>query len=102
MDYQRRYPALVNTEKETGISAAVAGEILGANKVETNPEPLMGSEDFAYMLQEKPGCYIWLGNGAEGERHGCMVHNPHYDFNDDIAVTGASYWARLAETLLPR
>ena len=61
----------------------------------------MGSEDFAYMLREKPGCYIWLGNGAEGGPGGCAVHNPHYDFNDDISVIGASYWATLAETILP-
>ena len=60
----------------------------------------MGSEDFAFMLQEKPGCYILIGNGsAEG---GCLLHNPHYDFNDDILPLGASYWARIAESALPR
>ena len=62
----------------------------------------MGSEDFAYMLQEKPGCYVWLGNGMEGGPGGCSVHNPHYDFNDEIAVVGASYWATLVEQTLPR
>jgi hippurate hydrolase len=58
----------------------------------------MGAEDFSFMLLEKPGCYVWLGNGlGEG---GCMLHNPHYDFNDEVLVLGASYWARLAEHLL--
>jgi metal-dependent amidase/aminoacylase/carboxypeptidase family protein len=58
----------------------------------------MGAEDFAYMLEEKPGCYVWIGNGlGEG---GCTLHSPHYDFNDDILTLGASYWVRLAEHLL--
>ena len=67
----------------------------------TDAPPLMGSEDFAYMLEAKPGCYIWLGNGVEGGPGGCFVHNPRYDFNDEAAVVGASYWARLVETALP-
>ena len=58
--------------------------------------PSMGAEDFAFMLEQKPGCYIWLGNG-EG---GCSLHSSSYDFNDDILVVGASYWARLAERAL--
>jgi hippurate hydrolase len=58
----------------------------------------MGAEDFAYMLREKPGCYVWIGNGlAEG---GCMLHNPRYDFNDDILTLGSGYWVKLVETLL--
>ena len=101
MRYERRYPALVNTQKETDIAAEVAGKVLDASNVDASPDPVMGSEDFAYMLQEKPGCYIWLGNGAEGGPGGCAVHNPLYDFNDDISVVGASYWATLAETVLP-
>ena len=100
--YERRYPALVNTVAETDIAAAVAREVVGEDKVEVGAEALMGSEDFAYMLQEKPGCYIWLGNGTEGGPGGCAVHNPHYDFNDEIAVVGASYWAKLVEHTLPR
>jgi hippurate hydrolase len=59
----------------------------------------MGSEDFAFLLREKPGCYIWLGNGPTDG--GCLLHNPHYDFNDDILTVGASYWARLVESALP-
>ena len=100
--YERRYPAVVNTGAETEIAAGIAVEIVGDKNVQVGAPPLMGSEDFAYMLQEKPGCYIWLGNGVEGGPGGCSVHNPHYDFNDEIAVLGASYWARLVENTLPR
>lgn len=102
MRYERRYPAVVNTSLETDIAAEVAAEVVGETNVEVGAPPLMGSEDFAYMLQEKPGCYIWLGNGADGQPGGCSVHNPHYDFNDDISVIGASYWAKLVETTMPR
>jgi hippurate hydrolase len=100
--YERRYPALVNTEAETDIAAAAAARVVGEDKVMLGADPLMGSEDFAYMLQERPGCYVWLGNGTEGGPGGCAVHNPRYDFNDDIAVIGASYWATLVEQELPR
>ena len=100
--YERRYPALVNSEAETAVAAAAAARVVGEDKVMKGADPLMGSEDFAYMLQAKPGCYVWLGNGTEGGPGGCAVHNPHYDFNDDIAVVGASYWAILVEQQLPR
>jgi hippurate hydrolase len=53
------------------------------------------------MLQEKPGCYVFLGNGMDGGPGGCSIHNVNYDFNDEVAITGSSYWARLVETLLP-
>ncbi|WP_282607313.1 M20 aminoacylase family protein [Pelagibius sp. Alg239-R121] len=102
MRYERRYPAVVNTSLETDIAAEVAAQVVGDNNVEVGMPPLMGSEDFAYMLQKKPGCYIWLGNGADGQPGGCSVHNPLYDFNDEISVIGASYWAKLVETTLPR
>jgi hippurate hydrolase len=100
--YERRYPALVNSAAETGIAAAVAARVVGEDKVTVGADPLMGSEDFAYMLQARPGCYVWLGNGTEGGPGGCAVHNPRYDFNDEIAVIGASYWATLVEQQLPR
>ncbi|MCH9011526.1 MAG: amidohydrolase [Proteobacteria bacterium] len=100
--YERRYPALVNTERETGIAAGVAAQVVGEDKVALGAPPLMGSEDFAYMLESRPGCYIWLGNGEAGGPGGCNVHNPRYDFNDEISVIGASYWAKLVETTLPR
>ena len=100
--YETRYPALVNSEKESRFAATVAAEVVGAERVEADAEPLMGSEDFAFMLQERPGCYIWLGNGDKGGPGGCAVHNPHYDFNDEAAIVGASYWATLVEKALPR
>ncbi|MFQ5774918.1 MAG: M20 aminoacylase family protein [Kiloniellaceae bacterium] len=100
--YERRYPTLVNTERETGIAAEVAAQVVGEPNVKLGAPPLMGSEDFAYMLETRPGCYIWLGNGTEGGPGGCAVHNPRYDFNDEIALIGASYWAKLVETTLPK
>ena len=96
--YERRYPPTVNTEAETDLAARVAAEVVGAEKVDRGPTPTMGSEDFAFMLQEKPGCYSWVGNGsADGDRR---LHSPHYEFNDEALPIGASYWARLAETAL--
>ena len=99
--YEKRYPAVVNSAAATTIAAAAAAHIVGAENVRTDAEASMASEDFAFMLRERPGCYIWLGNGGEGERGGCAVHNPHYDFNDDVLTLGASYWARLVESALP-
>jgi hippurate hydrolase len=61
---------------------------------------LMGSEDFSFMLQQLPGCYLLIGNGNEAGAHGCMVHNPGYDFNDALIETGATFWVRLAERFL--
>jgi hippurate hydrolase len=98
MMYQRRYPPTVNEAQATMAAARAASDVSGPKKIITNPTPSMGSEDFAFMLNEKPGCYVWIGNGfVEG---GCMLHNSNYDFNDDILTIGASYWARLVETEL--
>jgi hippurate hydrolase len=98
VSYERRYPATVNHARETETAAAVAADVVGAGNVERNPTPSMGAEDFAFLLNEKPGCYVWLGNGpTDGER---TLHNPHYDFNDAILPLGASYWARLVERVL--
>lgn len=97
--YERRYPATVNTSIETGWAAETAADIVGEQNVHTDPPPCMGSEDFAYMLNERPGCYIWAGNGPAD--NGRMLHNAKYDFNDDLTPVGASYWARLVERLLP-
>ncbi|MEM6581664.1 MAG: M20 aminoacylase family protein [Pseudomonadota bacterium] len=96
--YDRRYPPLINSNEETAFAGRVAAEIVGAKHVDMAFTPVMGSEDFAYMLQEKPGALIWIGNG-DGEGS-CMVHNPGYDFNDEILTIGASWWVRLAETAL--
>jgi hippurate hydrolase len=97
--YERRYPPTVNSAIEAHLAGSVATELVGADSVNLNPKPAMGSEDFAYMLQEKPGAYIWIGNG-DGEGS-CMVHNPNYDFNDEILPIGATWWVKLAETSLP-
>ncbi|NQV22115.1 MAG: amidohydrolase [Rhodospirillales bacterium] len=98
-DYRRGYPPTINTEEEVAAAAAAAIDVAGAGNVDTDTPPLMGSEDFAFMLQERPGSYIFIGNGnREGT---CMVHNPGYDFNDEIIIAGVSYWTRLVERGLP-
>ncbi len=98
LEYERRYPATVNTAEEVSISEKVAQKISGSDMVHTSPTPSMGSEDFAFMLQERPGSYIWIGNGdVEGS---CMLHNPGYDFNDEILPIGATYWVNMAEEIL--
>jgi hippurate hydrolase len=98
IDYQRRYPPTINDAAEADFAASVMAGVVGADKVFRNKNPKMASEDFAYMLNEKPGAYVWLGNGpGEG---GCLLHNPSYDFNDDALTIGASYWSRLVETRL--
>ncbi len=99
LTYERRYPPTINSEIEADIAAEVATEVAGAQRVNLNPTPSMGSEDFSFMLQEKPGAYIWIGNG-DGEGS-CMVHNPGYDFNDEILPIGATYWTKIVEKLLP-
>jgi amidohydrolase len=95
--YERRYPPTVNAARETEICASVLERMAGAQNVVRVP-PVMGSEDFAFMLQAKAGCYVFVGNGPGAG--GCMLHNPHYDFNDEILPLGASYWANLVEHLL--
>ncbi|HEX2117194.1 MAG TPA: M20 aminoacylase family protein [Alphaproteobacteria bacterium] len=100
MRYEYGYPPLVNDEKQTQWAVQIAGEIVGPDNVNPSYEPTMGGEDFAFMLQAKPGAYIFIGNGS-GEG-GCYLHNPHYDFNDEALPLGASYWARLVERTLPK
>ncbi|WP_250455950.1 M20 aminoacylase family protein [Caballeronia sp. ATUFL_M2_KS44] len=99
IDYELGYPVLVNHAEPTAFATQVATTMLGAQRVDPAAAPLMGSEDFAFMLEACPGSYAWIGNGV-GSKGGCMVHNPGYDFNDDILATGASYWVRLAEAWL--
>ena len=93
--YERRYPATINTRDETRHAAMIASEVAG-DSIIREVSPSMGSEDFAFMLQNRPGSYIWLG---AGETHP-NLHSPHYDFNDEILPIGASYWARLVEETL--
>jgi len=102
-EFERSYPATVNNSEQTAIALEVMRELVGSDKVDANVEPAMGAEDFAFMLIEVPGCYVFIGNGASDgvhrdHGHGigpCMLHNPSYDFNDAILTTGVSYWARL-------
>ena len=95
------YPATINSEPEARIAAAAAAKVVGEENVVWAPDPTMAAEDFGYMLKERPGAYIWLGHGGH-LGSSCRLHNPHYDFNDAILTTGASYWASLVETILPR
>lgn len=97
--YERRYPPTVNSPLETEHAAQAAARVVGAENVLRHELPIMGAEDFAWMLLKKPGSYAWIGNGYKhGE--GCMLHNPGYDFNDRILTLGASYWVELAESVL--
>jgi len=96
--YERRYPATVNSDAETQHAVAAASAVVGAANVDTNPTPEMGSEDFAFMLQAKPGCYVWLGAGNGPDTHN--IHSPQYDFNDEALRIGASYWVTLVEQQL--
>ena len=106
--FHRNYPPVINHEKETAFAVGVMTSIVGEDKVNAKVEPSMGAEDFAYMLQAKPGCYVFLGNGEGDHRmagHGlgpCNLHNPSYDFNDELLPIGATYWVRLAETYLAK
>lgn len=103
--FERRYPALVNTVPETEFCMDVMRDVVGEDRALVI-EPAMASEDFAFLLQEKPGCYVFLGNGDGEHRmagHGlgpCMLHNASYDFNDALIPAGASYWVRLAQRYL--
>ena len=104
--FKRNYPPLINHAKETAFAIEVMQSIVGTQNVDAQVEPTMGAEDFAFMLQQKPGCYVFIGNGDGDHRdmgHGlgpCNLHNPSYDFNDDLLPIGASYWVRLAEAYL--
>jgi amidohydrolase len=104
-EFVRNYPPTINSEKEANFCADVMADIVGVQNV-TRQEPTMGAEDFSYMLQAKPGAYVFIANGDGGHRemgHGggpCMLHNPSYDFNDDLLPLGATYWVRLAEKWL--
>jgi amidohydrolase len=93
--YTNGYPVVVNHERQTAFAAGVAGEVGGKDKVDTNAPPVMGAEDFAFMLQERPGAFIFVGNGDSAG-----LHHPAYDFNDEAIPVGTSYWVRLAETAL--
>ena len=99
IEYRRGYPATVNTEREAVFAARVGERVFGSANVITDAEPTMGGEDFSYMLQARPGAYVFLGQG--GGPGGCFLHNPGYDFNDAVIPLGAGYLAALVEESLP-
>ncbi len=95
VEYTRGYPPTINHPAETEIARQAAIRTVGAENVGAGGLPMMASEDFSFMLNERPGCYLFIGNG-EGD-HAVECHNPHYDFNDDILPIGARYWVTLVE-----
>jgi hippurate hydrolase len=95
LDYERSYPVLVNHAAQADIAARVAAEVVGPSNVSLDIPPMMGAEDFAYMLEARPGAFIFIGNGDSAG-----LHHPAYDFNDDAIIHGASYWIKLVETQL--
>jgi hippurate hydrolase len=99
IDYVRGYPATVNSAREAAFAASVGERIFGKGNVITDPTPTMGGEDFSYMLQARPGAYVFLGQG--GGPGGCFLHNPNFDFNDAVIPLGAGYLAALVEHALP-
>ncbi len=99
IEFRRGYPATVNSAREAAFAARVGERVFGKGNVVTDAEPTMGGEDFSYMLLERPGAYVWLGQG--GGPGGCFLHNSSYDFNDEVIPLGAGYLAALVEDSLP-
>jgi amidohydrolase len=99
LTYERGYPATINSAREAQFAAQVGQRLFGAENVITEHEATMGGEDFSYMLQARPGAYVFLGQG--GAAGGCLLHNPNYDFNDEVIPLGAGYLAALVEEALP-
>ncbi len=99
-NFDHRYPPTVNSAAEARLCQDVAREVFGTANLLPDELPSMGAEDFAYMLREKPGCYVWLGNGPG--TGGCTLHNPHYDFNDALLPLGIAYWDALVRRVLAR
>jgi hippurate hydrolase len=95
VDYDRRYPPLVNHAEQTAVSVAAATALVGAENVVGDTSPVTGSEDFSFMLQAKPGGFVFIGNGMAPDGTYHNVHTPHYDFNDDILTLGSAYWVSL-------
>jgi len=101
LEYERGYPSVINAPDPTLRVAQAADRLLGAGHIVTDAPARMGGEDFSYMAQRVPGCFVRIGQ-RDGDRFGVSVHNPLYDFNDDILPIGASFWATLVEQELPR
>ena len=101
LNYMLGYPATVNSVPETDISAKAVVDLLGEDNIIRNPTPSMASEDFSYMLEKRPGCYVWLGIAPKEGVSTELLHSSRYDFNDDVLTIGASYWVKLVENELP-
>jgi amidohydrolase len=99
LHYDKRYPPTINTTAEAQFARQVIQDTFGDTALLANTPALMAAEDFAFMLQEKPGAYVWIGNGV-GSEGGCMVHNPGYDFSDDVLSLGVRYWCALTKAWL--
>ena len=97
IEYRRGYPVTFNHSDETDFALSIAGEIAGADKVQSDVAPTMGGEDFSYMLEARPGSFMFIGNGDTAS-----LHHPDYDFNDEVIPHGVTYWVKLAETALAR
>jgi len=99
-NWEDGYPATVNHAPNAARAADIVADLVGESRVDRNMAPSMGAEDFSYMLEERPGAYIWLGTGPAASDG--MLHNAKYDFNDDMLTLGTSYWAKLVESELPK
>jgi hippurate hydrolase len=97
--YERVYPPTLNHDVEARFAGDVAETLVGSDNVERHLDPSMGAEDFAFMLQARPGAFARLGQG--GAERGCFLHSSRYDFNDDVIALGAGYLAALAERSMP-
>jgi amidohydrolase len=102
VDFRLLFPPLINHDKETAFAGDMAARVVGEGKVDRDGQLVSASEDFSLMLNQRPGAFIFIGNGGQGEPGSCPVHNPHYDFNDAILPLGASYWTQLVEGRLAR
>ena len=103
LESEPNYPATINTPRHAEKCALAASTVVGNDNVHRNMAPSMGSEDFSFLLNVLEGAYIWIGNGEVTEDQfegGCMLHNTHYDFNDEILTVGASYWVQLVRNIL--
>lgn len=100
IDWREGYAVLVNSPEHTAFAVDVATKLFGNDRVTPNGPPLTASEDFAFMLEKVPGCYLFVGNGGPGSAGACMVHNPGYDFNDDLIEPGAAFWIKLVSEFL--